>query len=57
MGGGKPMINNAQNGLMEERLLQAIAKSSTEPIRAYVLNSEITSGQAINRRLSELASI
>jgi hypothetical protein len=57
IGGGKPMINNAQNGLMEERLLQAIAKSNNEPIRAYVLNSEITSGQAINRRLSELASI
>jgi hypothetical protein len=57
MGGGKPIINNAQNGLMEERLLQAIAKTNNQPIRAYVLNSEITSGQAINRRLSELATL
>ena len=57
MGGGKPIINNAQNGLMEERLLQAIAKTNNEPIRAYVLNSDITSGQAINRRLSQLATI
>ena len=57
MGGGKPIINNAQNGLMEERLLQAIAKTNNEPIRAYVLNSDITSGQAINKRLSQLATI
>jgi hypothetical protein len=57
MGGGRAIINNTQNGLMEERLMQAIAKTKNEPIRAYVLNSEITSGQAINRRLSELASL
>jgi hypothetical protein len=57
MGGGKPIINNAQNGLMEERLLQAIAKTNNEPIRAYVLNSDITSGQALNKRLSQLATI
>ena len=57
MGGGRAITNSAQNGLMEERLMQAIAKTKNEPIRAYVLNSEITSGQAINRRLSELASL
>jgi hypothetical protein len=57
MGGGRPITNNTQNGLMEDRLLQAIAKSNNQPIRAYVLNSEITSGQAINRRLSELATL
>ena len=57
MGGGKPIINSQQNGLMEERLLQAFAKSKSEPIRAYVMNSEITNGQAINRRLSELATV
>jgi hypothetical protein len=57
MGGGKPIINNAQNGLMEERLLQAIAKTNNEPLRAYVLNSDITSGQALNKRLSQLATI
>jgi hypothetical protein len=57
VGGGKAMVNNTQNGLMEERLLQAIAKTNNEPIRAYVLNSEITGGQAINKRLNELATL
>jgi hypothetical protein len=56
-GGGQPIINNASNSLMEERLVQAISKANQEPIRAYVLNSEITSGQAINRRLNELATL
>lgn len=57
MGGGRPIIDNPSNSLMEERLVQAIAKTRTQPIRAYVLNSEITSGQAINRRLEELATL
>jgi len=57
MGGGKAMVNNTQNGLMEDRLLQAIAKTNNEPIRAYVLNSDITGGQAINRRLNQLATL
>ena len=57
MGGGKAIVNSQQNGLMEERLLQAFAKTKSEPIRAYVMNSEITNGQAINRRLSELATV
>lgn len=56
-GGGQPIINNASNSLMEERLIQAISRANQEPIRAYVLNSEITSGQAINRRLNELATL
>lgn len=56
-GGGQPIINNASNSLMEERLVQAISRANQQPIRAYVLNSEITSGQAINRRLDELATI
>lgn len=57
MGGGSPIVNNPSNSLMEERLIQAIAKSKNEPIRAYVMNSEITNGQAINRRLEELATL
>ena len=57
MGGGAPIVNNPSNSLMEERLVQAIAKSKNEPIRAYVMNSEITNGQAINRRLNELATL
>jgi hypothetical protein len=56
-GGGQPLINNSSNSLMEERLVQAISRANQEPIRAYVLNSEITSGQAINRRLNELATL
>jgi hypothetical protein len=56
-GGGSPIVNNPSNSLMEERLIQAIAKTKNEPIRAYVMNSEITNGQAINRRLDELATI
>jgi len=56
-GGGQPIVNNASNSLMEERLIQAISRANQEPIRAYVLNSEITSGQAINRRLNELATL
>ena len=57
MGGGQPLVNNPSNSLSEERLVQAIAKSRQEPIRAYVMNSEITNGQAINRRLEELSTI
>ena len=56
-GGGQPLVNNASNSLMEERLVQAISRANQQPIRAYVLNSEITSGQAINRRLNELATL
>jgi len=56
-GGGQALVNNASNSLMEDRLIQAISKANQQPIRAYVLNSEITSGQAINRRLNELATL
>ena len=56
-GGGQAIINNATNSLMEERLLQAIAKQKNEPIRAYVISSEITKSQAINRKLDELSTI
>ena len=56
-GGGQPLVNNPSNSLMEERLIQAISKANQQPIRAYVMNSEITNGQAINRRLNELATL
>ena len=56
-GGGQPILNNPSNSLMEERLLQAIAKTRQEPIRAYVLSQEITDSQAINRRLDELSTL
>ena len=56
-GGGAPIVPNASNSLMEERLVQAMAKMKNEPIRAYVLSSEITNSQAINKRLEELSTI
>ena len=57
MGGGAPIVPNASGSLMEERLIQAIAKQRQEPIRAYVLGSEITNSQAINKRLDELSTL
>ena len=56
-GGGNAIMNNSTNSLMEERLLQAIAKTKNEPIRAYVMSSEITKSQAINKKLDALSTI
>lgn len=56
MGGGQPIIANATNSLMEERLLQAIASTKMEPIRAYVLEQDITRSQTIQRKLDQLAT-
>ena len=53
-GGGKPlMVNNFD----DSRIVEAIAKQRKEPIRAYVLEQDITQKQAINRRLEQLAQI
>lgn len=57
MGGGQPIVNNPSGSLQEERLLQILAKDRQVPMRAYVLSSEITNSQAINRRLDELATL
>jgi hypothetical protein len=56
-GGGQPIISNATNSLMEERLVQAIAKTRSTPIRAYVLEQDITRSQTIQRKLDQLATI
>lgn len=56
-GGGQPIISNATNSLMEERLVQAIAKTRSTPIRAYVLEQDITKSQTIQRKLDQLATI
>ena len=56
-GGGQPIVNNPSGSLLEERILQALSKQRQEPIRAYVLGSEITNSQAINRRLEELSTL
>lgn len=57
MGGGQPIVNNPSGSLQEERLLQILAKDRQVPMRAYVLSSEITNSQAINKRLDELATL
>ena len=52
-GGGRPiMVQSA----MDSRLVEALAKQKSEPIRAYVIEQDITRAQSINRRLEQLAS-
>lgn len=53
-GGGRPLV---QNNFDDSRIVEAIARQRSEPIRAYVLESEITNKQGINRRLEQLSSI
>ena len=52
-GGGRPIMVQSP---MDSRLVEALAKQRTEPIRAYVIEQDITKAQAINRRLEQLAS-
>jgi hypothetical protein len=51
--GGRPIMVQAP---MDSRLVEALAKQSSEPIRAYVVESDISKAQAINKRLEQLAS-
>ena len=53
-GGGVPLVNA---GFDDSRLLEALAKQRSEPIRAYVQEQEITNKQAISRRLNQLSSL
>ena len=52
-GGGRPIVVQSP---MDSRLVEAIAKQKSEPIRAYVVEQDITRSQTINRRLEQLAS-
>ena len=52
-GGGRPIL---VSNPMDSRLVEAIAKQNTQPIRAYVVEQDITRVQTINRRLEQLAS-
>jgi hypothetical protein len=52
-GGGRPIVVQSP---MDSRLVEALAKQRTEPIRAYVIEQDITKAQSINRRLEQLAS-
>jgi hypothetical protein len=51
-GGGKPLVTN---NFDDSRILEALAKQRTEPIRAYVVESEITNKQGITKRLEQLS--
>lgn len=53
VGSTRPIVQ----GVGEERLLEAIAKTKREPIRAYVLEQDITKSQSINKRLETLSKI
>ena len=52
-GGGSPIMAN----LDDSRIVEAIATQRREPIRAYVVQSEITSSQNIQKRLELLSQI
>jgi hypothetical protein len=51
-GGGKPLVSN---NFDDSRILEALSKQRNEPIRAYVVESEITNKQGISKRLEQLS--
>jgi hypothetical protein len=54
LGGGKPLVSN---NFDDSRIVEAIAKQRSEPIRAYVVEQDITSKQGVTRRLEQLSQI
>ena len=54
LGGGRPLMSNTFD---DSRIVEAIAKQRSEPIRAYVLEQDITSKQGVTRRLEQLSQI
>ena len=52
-GGGKPIMNNFD----DSRIVEAIAKQRNSPIRAYVVESDISQSQITARRLEKLSQI
>lgn len=53
-GGGRPIINN---NFDDSRIVEAIAKQRQEPIKAYVVESDITGKQTVTRRLEQLSQL
>ena len=53
-GGGRPIV---MNNFDDSRIVEAIARQRSTPIRAYVVESDITSSQTINKRLELLSQI
>jgi hypothetical protein len=52
-GGGRPILVSSP---MDSRLIEVLAKDRQTPIRAYVVEQDITEAQQINRKLEQLAS-
>jgi len=53
-GGGKPIV---MNNFDDSRIVEALAKQRKEPLRAYVVEQDITRAQTVNKRLESLAQI
>jgi len=53
-GGGRPLVSQPFD---DSRLIEALTKTNREPIRAYVLEQDITEKQGINQRLQLLSKI
>ena len=53
-GGGRPLV---MNNFDDSRIVEAIARQRKEPLRAYVLESDITEKQAVTKRLEQLSQI
>lgn len=53
-GGGRPLV---VNNFDDSRIVEAIASQKQMPLRAYVLQSEITNEQAISKRLDDLSKL
>jgi len=52
--GGAPMVSSSFD---DTRLIEAITKQNRTPIKAYVLEKEISKSQGINKRLQQLSKI
>ena len=52
-GGGRPLVVSSP---MDSRLVEVLAKERQTPIRAYVVEQDITKAQSINRRLEQLST-
>jgi hypothetical protein len=53
-GGGRPIVTN---NFDDSRIVEAIAKQRSTPIRAYVVESDISNAQTVNKRLELLSQI
>ena len=52
--GGAPIVSSSFD---DTRLVEAITKQNRDPIKAYVLEQDITRSQSVNKRLQQLSKI